>query len=84
VGILSLGMDLNALDDLPDAARIHGMSAAEFEAVQGALRVQRITTAAQRNTLDWSTLSSLRKKHAVVGDLVRWLNDCWDKRVPVR
>ena len=84
VGILSLGIDLTDLDELPDANTIHGMSAGEFEAVQAALRMQRITTAAIRPTLDWTTLSSLRKKHSAVGELVRWLNECLEKRLPLR
>ncbi len=83
IGITSLGLDLSALDDLPDGAGILSMSAAEFEAVQAMLRVQRFTTATQRSTLDWGTLSSLKKKHASVGELVRWLSDCLDRRTPV-
>jgi hypothetical protein len=84
VGILSLGIAVEELDLLPDANVIHAMSASEFEAVQGALRMQRITTPAQRQSLDWSTLSSLRKKHPAVSELVRWLNDCLEKRLPLR
>ncbi len=84
VGILSLGIPLSELDELPDANTIHGMSASEFEAVQGSLHMQRITTASIRPTLDWGTLASLRKKHAAVGELVRWLNECLEKRLPLR
>ena len=84
VGIVTLGMNLEQLDDLADARTIHGMTAAEFEAVQSLLRVQRITTVSQRPILDWSTLSSLRKKYPVVGELVRWLNECLEKRLPLR
>jgi hypothetical protein len=84
VGITSLGIDLNRLDDMPDASAIAGMSASEFEAVQGMLHVQRVTTASQRTSLDWTTLSSLKKKHISVGELVRWLSDCLERRLPLR
>ena len=84
VGITSLGIDLAKLDDMPDASAIAGMSASEFEAVQGMLHVQRVTTASQRPSVDWTTLSSLKKKHISVGELVRWLSDCLDKRLPLR
>ncbi len=84
VGITSLGLDLALLDDLPDGPSILGMTASEFEAVQAMLRVQRFTSATQRATLDWATLSSLKKKHISVGELVKWLSDCLDRRVPVR
>ncbi len=84
IGIISLGLDLALLDDLPDGQGILGMTAAEFEAVQALLHIQRLTTATERSTLDWSTLSSLKKKHISVGELVRWLSDCLDRRVPLR
>ena len=84
IGITSLGLDLALLDDLPDGQNILGMTASEFEAVQAMLHVQRFTTATQRATLDWATLSSLKKKHLSVGELVKWLSDCLDRRVPVR
>ena len=84
VGITSLGIDFAKLDEMPDASAIAGMSAGEFEAVQGMLRIQRVTTASQRTTLDWTTLSSLKKKHISVGELVRWLSECLDRRLPLR
>jgi len=84
VGITTLGINFADLDDLPDPDSILGMTASEFEAVQALLRVQRITTAAQRPTLDWQTLSQLRKKHSSVNDLVRWLSDCLERRMPLR
>ena len=84
IGITSLGLDLALLDDLPDGQSILGMTAAEFEAVQALLHVQRLTTGTQRSTLDWNTMSSLKKKHISVGELVKWLSDCLDRRVPLR
>jgi hypothetical protein len=84
VGISTLGIQFSDLDELPDPDSILGMTASEFEAVQALLRVQRITTSAQRPTLDWQTLSQLRKKHGSVNDLVRWLCDCLDRRLPLR
>lgn len=84
IGITSLGLDLALLDDLPDGQSILGMTAAEFEAVQALLHIQRLTSATQRSNLDWNTLSSLKKKHISVGELVKWLSDCLDRRVPVK
>jgi hypothetical protein len=84
VGITSLGLNLNKLDDLPDAESIVNMSVAEFEAVQGYLHPQRIALAPLRPTIDWATLSSLRKKHVAVGELVKWLSDCLERRLLVR
>lgn len=84
LGITTLGVDLTSLDELPDGESILGMTAAEFEAVQAMLRLQRITSPAQRSTLDWGTLSLLRKKHPSVTELVRWLSECLERRMPLR
>lgn len=84
LGITTLGVDLTSLDELPDGESILGMTAAEFEAVQAMLRLQRITSPAQRPTLDWTTLSQLRKKNPCVTELVRWLSECLERRMPLR
>jgi hypothetical protein len=83
VGITTLGLDLGALDEWPDAETILGMTAAEFEVMQSKLRVHRITAAAPRANLDWGLLSTLRKKHTSVAECVQWLADCLDKRMPL-
>jgi hypothetical protein len=84
VGISTLGLDLNALDGLPDAESVLGMTASEFEAVQTMLKVQRLTAPMQRTTLDWSTLGQLRKKYPNVTELVKWLSECLERRMPLR
>ena len=83
VGITTLGIDLNKLDELPDADSILGMTAAEFDAVQTMLHVHRMTAAHVRPSLDWATLSQLRKKHQSLNDFVKWLSECLDKRRPL-
>jgi hypothetical protein len=82
VGISSLGIQLTQLDELPSAKEIRAMSAAEFEAVQNLLRIQKITLPTPRHNIDWPALNALRKKHDSVADLVRWLSDCLAKRQP--
>lgn len=82
VGISSLGISITMLDDLPGARDLRTMSAAEFEVVQGKLRIQKITVPAPRQRIDWQALSALRKKHEPVGDLVRWLSECLERKQP--
>ncbi len=84
VGISSLGISLAQLDDLPMAAELRAMSAAEFEAVQSQLRIQKITLAPARHAIDWQALSALRKKHEPVAELVRWLSECLERQQPER
>ncbi|HEY1084640.1 MAG TPA: hypothetical protein VGE29_20405, partial [Prosthecobacter sp.] len=82
VGISSLGINLAQLDDLPGSGELRQMSAAEFEVVQGKLRIQKITVPAPRQRIDWQQLSALRKKHEPVAELVRWLSECLHRRQP--
>lgn len=82
VGISTLGISAEALDDLPSVRDLSLMSAAEFEAVQGQLRMQRITFSSPRHQIDWPALSSLRKKHEAVAELVQWLSSCLNRRQP--
>ena len=73
VGISSLGINTAQLDELPSAADITRMSAAEFDSVLAKLRPQRVTAPQLRQRMDWTALSSLREKHASVEELIRWL-----------
>ena len=82
VGITSLGLNLEQLDDLPSSREIHAMSVDQFEKVQEKLRPQRITMAAPRNRIDWQGLSSLRKKYDSVADMIRWLSECLSRGQP--
>ena len=82
VGISSLGLQLDQLDDLPSARELRAMSLDQFEKVQEKMRPQRITIAAPRQRIDWQALSALRKKHDPVDEMVRWLRDCLAKGQP--
>jgi len=82
MGIISLGASMALLDDLPSSRELRAMSVAEFEGVQGRLRIQRIAAAAPRQHMDWHALSALRKKHEVVDEMVRWLSECLNRRQP--
>ena len=84
VGITSLGIDFSKLDELPLPREILSLSASEFEAVHSLLRIQRVTLATQRHSLDWAALSSLRKKHESVSEMTKWLGACLEKRAPVK
>ena len=82
VGISTLGIELDDLDELPSAKEIRAMSAGEFEHVHNRLHIQKITVANPRHGIDWPSLSALRKKHEPVADMVRWLSDCLTNSQP--
>ncbi len=82
VGISTLGLQVDQLDELPSAKELRAMSMDQFEKVQEKMRPQRITIAAPRQRIDWTALSALRKKHESVADMVRWLRECLAKMQP--
>jgi len=82
VGISSLGIHVTQLDEFPSARELLAMTVADFERVQEKLKLQRITIAAPRSRVDWSALSTLRKKYDSVADMVRWLSDCLSRGQP--
>lgn len=82
VGISTLGLQVDQLDDLPSAKELRAMSMDQFEKVQEKMRPQRITIASPRQRIDWTALSALRKKHESVADMVRWLRECLAKMKP--
>lgn len=83
IGIVTLGLDLGALDMLPLPSEIRDMEEARFDAVQGRLRVQRLTPPTPRSSLNWTLLSRLREKYASLQDMVAWLGDCLAESRPV-
>ncbi len=83
IGITSFGLDLTLLDEMPAPDEIKLMTAAEFESLQNILKIQRISVATHRPQLDWPHLSSLRKKHESIANMLTWLNDCLETRQPV-
>jgi hypothetical protein len=82
IGITSLGISVTQLDDFPSSRDILAMSDDQFEKVQEKLRPQRLTIAAPRQRLDWSTLSTLRKKYDTVSNMIGWLSDCLSRQQP--
>lgn len=83
IGIVTLGLDLAALDMLPLPNEIRDMEEARFDAVQGRLRVQRLTPPTPRTALNWTLLSRLREKYSSLHDMVAWLGDCLAESRPV-
>lgn len=82
LGITSLGIQTDLLDELPSARELRAMSMDQFERVQERMRPQRVTIASPRQRIDWHTLSALRKKHESVAGLVRWLGECLGRGQP--
>lgn len=82
VGIISFGIELTLLDELPSAEAIQVFTHSEFESLQTLLKIQRISAATHRPHVDWPHLVTLRQKHAGIVKMIAWLNECLDKGQP--
>lgn len=75
VGITVYNLTVEDLDDLPHADRIPEMTAREFEALQGRLVRQRLTSA-RRRPLEWRKIEQMRHGNAEFQALFAWVHQC--------
>ena len=80
VGVTSLGLTTEDLDELPRPANILNAHPSETEAIMGRLDINRISAPISRPHLDWTALSSMRNESAEAEKLVQWLTRCIDSR----
>jgi hypothetical protein len=77
IGVSSLGVPLEALDDIVDAASITRMEDRAFENLQGRLLSrQKITSARPSATLDWRLLRDMRREHPEFHAFCAWIEHC--------
>lgn len=76
IGVVSLGLPPEALDELPQAREIQQLKGVSLDALLARLRVQRLTPARVSGPLDWSELAQLRKDFPAFYDLFEWVNQC--------
>ncbi|MES2708111.1 MAG: hypothetical protein V4726_16075 [Verrucomicrobiota bacterium] len=75
IGITVYNLTEEALDDLPCGERIPEMSAREFEALQGRLLRQRLTSPRTR-PLEWRKIEQVRQGNAEFQALFSWVQQC--------
>jgi hypothetical protein len=76
VGVSSLGIQPEELDDLPRAAEILNAHPKATEALMERIRFDRIASPRYRDHLDWSGLETLRRGSSEAGQLLDWLTHC--------
>lgn len=75
IGITVYNFTEEDLDEAQPADRIPEMSAREFEALQGKLRRQRLTSARTR-PLEWRKIEQVRQSNAEFHSLFTWVQQC--------
>jgi hypothetical protein len=80
MGVVSFGLNAEALDDLPRPANILNAHPRETEAIMAKLDINRIAAPRSRAHLDWNEFGSLRNESEEAEKLVQWLTRCIDER----
>ncbi len=80
IGVTSLGLTSEDLEELPRPANILNAHPSETEAIMSKLNINRISAPKSRPHLDWNALSSMRNESAEAERLVQWLTRCIDNR----
>ncbi len=76
IGVVSFGLTVEDLDDLPRPANILNAHPKETEALMGRLEIHRIASPHSRPHLDWQALDGLRRESPEVEQLIQWLSSC--------
>lgn len=76
VGVSSLGLSIEALDELPRAANILNAQPRETEALMERIKFDRIAAPRYRQHIDWVTLEALRRESKETSTLIDWLCQC--------
>ncbi len=80
IGVTSLGLTQEVLEELPEPANILNAHPRETEAIMGKLDINRISAPRSRPHLDWAALSAMRNESEEAEKLVAWLTRCIDIR----
>jgi hypothetical protein len=76
IGVTTLGLSSQKLDDLPEAAAIENMSAREFESLQSLFSIRRISLPRDRGQLDWDLVNRYRSDNEEFAELYQWISRC--------
>ncbi len=77
IGVSTLGLQLEALDDLAEASALARLEDRAFENLQSRLLTrQKITSARPSPTLDWRLISDMRRDHAEFRAFFSWIEQC--------
>ena len=74
LAIMSLGLPMDKLDELPPHWAIMKLSEREFESLQDRLQIQKITTTGASKPFDWRNLERVRQDNVDFESLLGWIN----------
>ena len=83
VSVISFGLDSEVLDKFPSSDKILRMSDEEFEErIVSQIRTRVISSAKERETLDWEHIRDLRTQLNDFNELFAWVSYCLENKIP--
>lgn len=73
IGVVSFGLSLQEIDNLPHPDRIENAMDRETEALMGMLRIEKLNPPKRRPHCGWEALQALRIDHPEMNQLLAWL-----------
>jgi len=83
IGVSSLGLSLDQMDEWEEASRICDMKGPELEAILKAIEPQRICEGRTQPHMDWEALRPLQEENENFQKLFDWIADCLSAGKPV-
>lgn len=78
IGITSLGLTAETLDELPEPDAIRHFTERELEGLHKLIRFQRIAESRPRNELGWEQVRSIRSSNPEIEQMFQWLSHSLD------
>lgn len=78
IGVTSLGLTAEILDELPEPDVIRHFTERELEGLHKLIRFQRISESRPRNELGWEQVRSIRSSNPEIEQMFQWLSHSLD------
>lgn len=82
VTIITYGLDIASLENLPSAETILTMTDSAFDSIASRIKISRVASGRDRQTLDWEHIRDLRNQSDDFGYLFQWISYCLEKKKP--
>jgi len=83
IGVISFGLDGDALDDMPEPGTIANFSDAEFKTIQPLLQIRRYATPSADRDYEWPHVITAAASNADFARFERWITHCLMEERPL-
>jgi hypothetical protein len=82
INVLTFGLSPDALQRLPNADKIRGMTTADVDGLLRDVSVNEIAASTSDEQIDWDQLRDLQNQHDSIDDILEWIGRCLKDKQP--